>query len=63
MSGWDHAICGRCWEEDNPGRIPFVISQAPEEKCCFCGQPTTAGIYVRRHPESGKHCNFGEAHE
>jgi hypothetical protein len=54
MSRWTHAICDVCWVKREPGRQPFQIGAGlrEKEKCCFCGKPTWAGIYIRTDPES-----------
>ena len=56
MSDWTHAICETCWFKKNPGRIPTKLTQAEQETCCYCGQPTTSGIYLRDNPKTPKHC-------
>lgn len=35
---------------EKPDRIPVRITTYPEERCAWCGQPTTSGIYVRADP-------------
>lgn len=47
---WTHAICDPCWDERHPYREPVQMIDAPRETCCFCGEPTTGGIYVRHDP-------------
>lgn len=47
MSKWSHNICVDCWNEKNPDRAPVKLTQAEAEICCFCGEFTTAGIYIR----------------
>ena len=53
---WTHAICRLCWDlrclnEGRPGRQPTVLTQPENELCCFCGQQTKDGIYVRHDPQ------------
>jgi hypothetical protein len=59
MSKWTHAICDGCWGKRNPGRLATVLINKNVEICCFCGEKTTAGIYVRAEPSKllckGKH--------
>ena len=59
MSKWTHVICIQCWDIKEPGRDPVTVLDGSEEVCCFCGQPTKAGIYVREDPKEleceGKH--------
>lgn len=48
MSRWESlAICAKCWVAENPDRKPVVITQTGIEKCCRCGDWTSAGIYIR----------------
>lgn len=44
---WTHAICEPCWRKREPGRTPVRVLVGQEESCCFCGDPTREGIYVR----------------
>ncbi len=57
-SPWNHSTCEPCWELANPGRFPVRIKPRLEEVCCFCGDKSTSGIYVREDP--GKVCCKGE---
>lgn len=50
VSRWTHAMCGACWEKENPGRPPHMVSGGATDLCCFCGMETTLGIYVRWNP-------------
>ena len=50
MSKWTHAICNECWNARNPEREPYRVTEAEEEKCCFCGLETLSGIYTREDP-------------
>jgi hypothetical protein len=50
---WTHRICSRCWFDRNsrePARMKFDESG----KCCFCGETTDSGIYVRLSPNSAE---------
>lgn len=51
MSNWTQSICERCWNKQNPGRIPVRMKNADEEECCFCKRVTTDGIYIRVNPK------------
>jgi hypothetical protein len=56
MSRWTHAICAPCWNRQHPDRpvettTRIVEEYRAEEACCFCGERTSAGIYVRHDPE------------
>ena len=50
MSAWEHAICDSCWTERNPGREPVRVHFGDMERCCYCGELTLSGIYVRGDP-------------
>lgn len=57
MAEWNHSICGECWflrvdKEEGKGawRMPARDLAAREEECCFCGNRTVLGIYVRHNP-------------
>ena len=50
MSAWEHAICDSCWTERNPGREPVRVHFGDLELCCYCGETTLSGIYVRGDP-------------
>ena len=50
MSKWTHSMCSECWKKENPDKDPVKVKNAPVEQCCFCGQPTSMGIYVRHDP-------------
>lgn len=57
MSGaWTHAQCWYCWEARNGTRTPHVLMRPEWENCCFCGNATKAGIYVRADPAALDHC-------
>jgi hypothetical protein len=59
MSPFTHALCEACYEWLEPGREPVMITPPEQETCCWCGKPTTSGIYYRAEPErmvcKGKH--------
>jgi hypothetical protein len=48
---WTHNACLACYEALYPGREPVVLRNPRTETCCFCGQSTTSGIYVRYNPK------------
>jgi hypothetical protein len=48
---WTHSICDQCWAEKNPGRMPYRVSGAQLEVCCYCGREHESGILVREDPE------------
>lgn len=52
MSRWSHAICDACWAKKNPNHEPGRLKSAVCEECCYCGNPTIDGIYVRDNPDS-----------
>jgi len=48
---WNQPICGNCWNARNPGRVPVQgWFDGIEERCAYCGHPTTAAIFVRDDP-------------
>jgi hypothetical protein len=49
-SPWTHAICLMCWARRNGDRQPVVVVDSPSVRCCFCSDPTNAGIWVRSAP-------------
>ena len=59
MSRWTHAICPKCYEEQEPGRKPAALVHAEPKVCCFCNRDTDEGIYYRADPDKplcgGKH--------
>lgn len=56
MSQWTHSMCNLCWDKKNPTREPYVIKDRMLENCCFCGEPTRSGIYVRENPATLPNC-------
>jgi len=52
MSEWTHAICVNCWRGMEPNRQPVTIAipSRVQERCCWCGDTTDAGIYRREDP-------------
>ena len=58
MSKWNHAICVSCWNEKNPGRpaVSIVDEHRDIETCCYCGEHTRDGIYVRANPNETEFC-------
>jgi hypothetical protein len=51
MSPWSHVICTDCWNTQHPDKEPVVLAELlTPETCCFCGQLTDSGIYVRHDP-------------
>jgi hypothetical protein len=54
-SAWTHACCDPCWHQRQLG-FPARIRQIVAEVCCYCGQPTVSGIYVRDNPLETPYC-------
>ncbi len=52
--GWTHPICWVCWVKMNPGRGPATLTNLGGGTCCFCGNETASGIYVRHDPKELK---------
>ena len=50
MSDWTHPICMKCWRQKEEGRTPQRYVNDDLEHCCFCGDVTQDGIYVRHDP-------------
>lgn len=53
---WTHVICEKCWNAKNPNRIALTVIDGEEEICCFCGNKTKAGIFIREHPKNTPFC-------
>ena len=61
MSDWNQPVCEGCWIRKHTKvvagqrdltRVPVRVSDAPVERCCYCGGMTFVGIYVRIDPET-----------
>jgi hypothetical protein len=55
--GWNHAICEMCWynraaDRGEPGREAVRLKEDHNRKCCYCGNDTTYGAFVREDPKS-----------
>lgn len=50
-SPWRHALCGFCYDDQNPGRVPVVVDEPELERCCGCAAFTRSGIYWRGDPK------------
>jgi hypothetical protein len=55
---WTHTVCDGCWNEKNPGRraVRVVSPDYEREPCCFCGNLTASGIYLRSDPANHPNC-------
>lgn len=62
-SPWTHAICASCWAALHPDREPIRVTDAPLDTCCYCGNPSTSGIYVRADPTTTPCHGAGALHE
>ncbi len=49
---WTHPICDACWNKRNPRfrHRPARLRDIELEVCCFCGEKTRSGIYIREDP-------------
>lgn len=49
---WTQPICETCWPEWFPFEKgePTRLLRPEKERCSFCGEDTTSGIYVRFDP-------------
>lgn len=65
MSNWNHLMCDGCWSDRHPHREPNRLLEPETEPCCFCGTPTTSGIWMRGNPNelSCKHCMYPDCGE
>lgn len=64
MAQWNHAICERDWINRRATWTPLpkggeALESVPQpvrlkepslELCCFCGEPTIFGVYLRHDP-------------
>lgn len=62
---WNQPICEMCWIERNSEweehpdgfdvlvsiRQPVTVKNSGIETCCYCGDPTVVGIYIRKDPD------------
>lgn len=66
MSKWNHAICDSCWPSFNVRHMnldePYRVIARPDEVCCYCGEATNSGIYVREDPTLVPCNGQGEVH-
>lgn len=52
MSRWTHRCCKPCWMHVL-GRTwppPHVVLEDEAGPCCWCGEDTSTGIYLRQDP-------------
>ena len=50
---WTQPVCLPCWSIENPdGSAAARLNALTREVCCMCGRLTTAGIYVRKNPNT-----------
>lgn len=47
---WNQAVCDACWELHYRGGPAVRVKERDVEQCCWCGQRTESGIYVRDDP-------------
>ena len=50
-SKWTHPICLKDYAVMEPERDPFRVTDAAPERCCWCNEETTDGIYYRHDPD------------
>jgi len=64
MSRWTHIICENCWWRIRSDRQPvrYTVRLKPFP-CCFCGEPTQSGIFVRGDPKTVKCGGEGVYHD
>ena len=53
-SPWTHRICVPCWNMKNPDRAvqESDYQESDPGLCCYCGNETRSGIYVRDDPRA-----------
>jgi hypothetical protein len=51
MTRWTHAMCEDCWAREYQEQIPVRVNTGTPMRCCYCGEHTTSGIYVRDDPQ------------
>ena len=58
---WTQPCCYRCWYQRNPHRRPhaMTLEHRTAETCCYCGELTLSGIYVRVNPATVQHPTEG----
>lgn len=49
-SRWTHNSCEKCWKKNNPDRQPIKAAEGYKERCCYCGDINTDGIWMRDDP-------------
>jgi len=50
MGAWTHNICTTCWDELHPDEEPARMKKSATQTCCFCGNRTHDGIFIRHDP-------------
>ena len=64
VSRWTHAMCAGCWvERHGETRQPTVMLEPAMETCCWCGDGTMDGIYVRHDPAEVACAGKGPVHD
>jgi len=48
---WTHLMCDRCWDRIAGPRVAVRVHDGELSPCCFCGEATASGIYVRADPK------------
>ena len=59
MSLWNHSLCDKCYQAEEPGRMPVRLIDPDDTVCCRCRSNTSSGIYYRTYPDA----YGGECHE
>lgn len=62
---WTHRMCDRCWDAMRRAERgePIRLWRDTLRPCCYCGEPTDSGIYVRAQPTTVKCQGLGPEHE
>lgn len=49
---WTQPICVKCWNWRNPQRKAQPTANGELAICCYCGDATRSGIYIRVDPRT-----------
>jgi hypothetical protein len=46
-----HRMCEACWFHEHAGTMPRIKPGVSLVTCCFCGDPTVAGVVIDVKPD------------
>lgn len=59
---WTQPCCDACWDERRPYAPKRITAgYRATETCCYCGEDTDSGIYVRENPAEVPHPTLEDA--